>query len=370
MTEVRRPGASGPRGRQDGVAAPPSGAPKRIDQTLEDLGPQVAAEVRRVLADSGLHDIATVPIDLEKLHHGHVLRARVAGDGPGGSVVLKRLDPRAAQRNRLVVQRWLPWLGLDGVVPTLLAAAAVPGVESVWQIYEDVGGEALGTHQADRKCIAAAVDLIAEIHTRAAGHPVVSECRRYGEDFGIHYLTSNVRDALSLLKALRPPVVTPKHEALRDRLRQRLERLLESAPRRAGTLADGGGPDTLLHGDLWAANILVLPGGERPRLRVIDWDHVGAGPITYDLSFFLSRFPAPDRPWILDRYRDAVAGAGWRLPEVPDLNLLFETAECARCANRIIWPAIAILHDRTEWGFVELAEVEQWFEALEPVLPV
>jgi len=61
--------------------------------------------------------------------------------------------------------------------------------------------------------------------------------------------------------------------------------------------------------------------------------------------------------------------AGWHLPPAQELNLLFETAEYARFANRIIWPAIALLQDRASWGWDVLAEVDRWFEHLEPVLP-
>jgi hypothetical protein len=67
-------------------------------------------------------------------------------------------------------------------------------------------------------------------------------------------------------------------------------------------------------------------------------------------------------------YAEAVERAGWRLPALRDLNVLFETAELARYANRIIWPAIALAHEGADWGFEELAEVEQWFENLGPVL--
>jgi hypothetical protein len=80
------------------------------------------------------------------------------------------------------------------------------------------------------------------------------------------------------------------------------------------------------------------------------------------------RFPEGDRPWILDFYRDAVERAGWRLPDVDDLNLLFETAECARIANRVIWPASALVSDRAEWGFDSLAEIARWFDELRPVI--
>jgi hypothetical protein len=58
------------------------------------------------------------------------------------------------------------------------------------------------------------------------------------------------------------------------------------------------------------------------------------------------------------------------LPDVKTLNLLFETHEYARFANRIIWPAIALVMDRGEWGIEALAEIDQWFEQLQPVFPI
>ena len=68
-------------------------------------------------------------------------------------------------------------------------------------------------------------------------------------------------------------------------------------------------------------------------------------------------------------YREAVATAGWRLPATEELNVLFETAECARCASCLIWPAIAILEERAAWAFDKLPVIEQWFDQMRPVLP-
>ena len=42
--------------------------------------------------------------------------------------------------------------------------------------------------------------------------------------------------------------------------------------------------------------------------------------------------------------------------------------ECAFFAGAI-WPALAITREGAAWGATELAEVDSWFEALEPVLP-
>ncbi len=344
----------------------------RIGEALAPLGRPVAAEVSRLLVDPPGLDAAKISIDLEQLARKHmVYRVCAAVNGePRSMVVKRRLDPNVAHRNRLVADRWLPAIGLDGAAPRLLGAVAAPDAEWIWHIYEDVSGVALEERQSNRECLTAAVELISLLHTQAAGHPFICECRRDGRDHGIHYFSTNVSDAVNLLGALRPPAVrlSRQQAGVRDRLRRRLEELLADGPRRARLMAEAGGPETMLHGDLWTTNVIVVDAEDRVSVRLIDWDHAGAGPICYDLSTFLYRFERPQRPWILDRYRKAVARAGWRLPPVPELNVLCDTAECARYANRIIWPAIALLHEDATWGFAELSEIEQWFEALEPLL--
>jgi Phosphotransferase enzyme family len=144
-----------------------------------------------------------------------------------------------------------------------------------------------------------------------------------------------------------------------------LYRLRDEMPRRAAALAALNLPETLLHGDLWSINVFVIPtnGGLQPRL--IDWDHAGVGPFTYDLSTLLVRFPAPHRAWMLDLYRQAVAQAGWALPPLDTLNLIIETHEFGRYANSIIWPAIDIVIDGGVWGFESLEEIDGWFETFD-----
>ena len=134
-------------------------------------------------------------------------------------------------------------------------------------------------------------------------------------------------------------------------------------------MAAEGGPDTMLHGDLFTANVVVLEGSGRLRIRLVDWDHTGAGPACYDLSTLLLRFAPPDRGSVLDHYRAAVARAGWRLPAVSVLNALCDTTERSRCTDRILWPALALLHEGADWAWLELATVDGWLEALQPVIP-
>jgi hypothetical protein len=82
----------------------------------------------------------------------------------------------------------------------------------------------------------------------------------------------------------------------------------------------------------------------------------------------LYRFPVHQRSRILDRYQEAVEPLGWCLPETGDLSLLLETAEISRIANYIIWPCIDAVQARADWAFDSLAEMETWFDLIEPAL--
>jgi len=241
-------------------------------------------------------------------------------------------------------------------------------------VYEDLGDDTLAARPTSDR-VRATVDLVAELHTRAARHPVLPDVRRYGEGFGIQYFTANVADAIAALEGLaasgiEPP---PEHAGVTARLLERLRVLTADTPRRAQAFETAAGPDTLVHGDLWTINAFVAEttggagggGGGGPRARLVDWDKVGVGPFSYDLSTFLFRFPPAERPWVLEYYRKAVARAGWRLAPARELQLLFDTAERGRYANRLIWPALALLQERADWGFPELAEVERWFRELD-----
>lgn len=342
------------------------------DDLATRLGPVVAAGVRDVLGSSSGTKRRALSLYVEPLTgkpDRPVYRVRTGTDPRDSSIIIKRHDLDTARRNRRVAERWLPALGLEDAGPALLGAVAEAEVERIWLLYEDVPGRSLESPRSDDGDAAAAVELVARLHMRAAEHHLLPEIRREGEDLGMSYFTANVGDALRLLHALRPPAVRPTAEQMRvcERLQRSLERLLDDAPNRAALLADVGGPETMLHGDLWPSNIFVQR-GDRPRARLIDWDHAGAGPIYYDLSAFLYRFPAAERPQLLARYAALVGESGWSLPPAPVANLFFETAECARYANRVIWPAIALLEENAAWGWEELAEIDGWFRALEPVL--
>jgi hypothetical protein len=284
--------------------------------------------------------------------------------------VAKRLDPDIARRNELVAQRWLPAAGLGDSGPPLLAAVAERDGSSVWHLYEDLGDCGLDVTNVESGRVALAVQTIAAIHTRFAGHPLIAEFRIWGGDLGIYFYTSSVRDALKSLESLRGrrPELSTARADLCERLHVRLAGLLEEEAERAETLERHGGPETLLHGDLWPMNVMVHEQGGDLRARLIDWDHAAVGPSSYDLSNFLFRFPEHARMQVLRMYEDEVARAGWRLAPARELNLLFETAELGRIANRVIWPALAACEDDAEWAYAELEEVERWFEQLRPVL--
>src|SRR2546425_1467558 len=185
----RRPGAGG--ADVIGVSAPPRPA---IPGTAEPGWAELCDVLGEVLADHGTDG---GPIELERLK-SRVYRLGAGADGRAHSFVLKRFDPWLARRNELVLQRWLPALGLDDHAPRLLATAAERHGRCVWHIYEDLGEGALDTAHPDPALVAAVVDLIAKLHTRAAGHPPVPQGPPLCGHLGAPLFAAHPRDATAV----------------------------------------------------------------------------------------------------------------------------------------------------------------------------
>jgi len=101
--------------------------------------------------------------------HRRVFRLRFGFDGGGvRSLVVKRLEPAIAQRNELVVRRWLPIAGLGESGPKLVGVAAERNGQCVWHVYEDLGDWALNAESERLASVKVAVDLIAQVHLRFA----------------------------------------------------------------------------------------------------------------------------------------------------------------------------------------------------------
>ncbi len=336
-----------------------------LRRAVTDTAEPGAAELSTALGETLRDEAPDSPVVFQRLK-SRVYRLRLGESSPERrSFVLKRFDPWLARRNELVARHWLPALGLGDRCPQLCVVAAERSGAWVWHVYEDIGDGAIDPANPDRPSVVAVVELLASLHSRGARHALLPGCRHICGDLGAPFFAANVRDAIAVLEPLAGAPV-------RGRLLQRLYRLRDEQPERARQIDSLGGPDTLLHGDLWTTNTFVAPGqnGGGPTARLIDWDHAAVGPASYDLSTFLYRFAPANRSWILEAYRRAVPPSGWTLPPAAELNGLFETAEYARYANRIIWPAVAILDEGAAWGWDQLAEVERWFDAMTPVLPV
>jgi hypothetical protein len=291
------------------------------------------------------------------------------------SIIVKQLDPVVAQRTRSLAERWLPAVGLSALGPGLLGCAAESGGGRAWQVYRDFGHAGLDRDPNDRRRVRAAVRAIAGLHLRFADHPLLAECRLGGGDLGPAFYGGSVRDALRALEALGSGSVALSEAPARAReaLLGQLQRLLDEEDERVRELRAEGGPETLVHGDLWPQNVFVLESDHHLPVRLIDWDHVGVAGFSYDLSTLLLRFPRAQRWDILADYEETMAREGWQLPNVDTLNRLFDTAERARIASQIAWPTLALLRRDTalrDWAQGNLVDVSRWFEELAPVLVV
>lgn len=361
-----------------------------LQRLLQDGDPSGVQELR-VLLHSLLGESAEL-LEERMIWRARVYRVRIRTENGVRSLILKRLPPDRAFREQCVLRQWLPRLGLAEHGSPLVGVAAATNGETVWHVYDDLGESTLDRRMelplvsADSLLPAqdetlAAVELVARLHTSFADCGFLGEVRQYGLDLGLPFLRGALTDARNALQAGRdrfPGSDAAARHTLASLL-ERLQALHAEEPERMRQLAEHGGVETFLHGDLWTCNVVVLPGCTTPaaaeandalHVRLIDWDHAGVGYVSYDLSAFLLRFPLERREGVLEAYADAVSRAGWGLPEPLVLNALFDTAERARLVSSVLWPALAYRESGADWALEQLAEVERWFDALNPVLPL
>ena len=169
---------------------------EELDDLLEGNGQLGLPELRGSLQELLGGPAATGRMLDQNRLSPRVYRLRFEVNGCVRSLVVKHLAPDIALRNWLVVHRWLPAVGLSQSASPLLETVAERSGRCIWHVYEDLGDWMLDTSDPDPEHVQAIVELIAQVHTRFAGHPLLPECRLHGGDLGIYFYTSNVRDAI------------------------------------------------------------------------------------------------------------------------------------------------------------------------------
>lgn len=118
-----------------------------LDNLLAETRQPGLAELRRFLAamfavegDNGR------VVEVTKLLRSRVFRVVVEVNATRRSLVIKRLSPELAYRERRVLERWLPRIDMDGYGPPLLGSVAEQSGQCVWHVYEDLGPWTLDKH--------------------------------------------------------------------------------------------------------------------------------------------------------------------------------------------------------------------------------
>jgi len=346
------------------------GLERALDAWAGEGARDLLAGLEPLLGGPGVHGRL---LAAESLPRDRVLRVRAEIAGCPRSLIVKRFPPERAHRERIAIERWLPRVGLEAQGPPLLATVAERSGRFTWFVYEDLGDCTLAEHASDPGRVRAAVALLAELHARFTDHPLLGEARQLGADLGVAFYGASVCDAARALEALLANASLASAErAICLGLLERLALMRLEQAKRAAALEAWGGPETLLHGDPWTINVLVRATCSGLEARLIDWDHAGVGPVSYDLSTFLMRFPSGERAQILSHYQErhaAGSARGRRWPSRAEWNALFDTAERARIASAILWRALAALDGHLAWALEELTELERALSVLGPVLP-
>ncbi|HSR88654.1 MAG TPA: phosphotransferase [Pontiella sp.] len=323
---------------------------------------------------------------------GHdVYRVSCEASGIIRTWVIKRFANQRSKLERLAITQWLPNAALAHICPTLLGVAPDPSGEHVWHLYEDLGDYALDPEQTqegrplgdrgfltplpegpDRNRVDLLIHLMADVHERFMDNPLLDEYRSRSTDLGERFYRENVRDAIEELEALKDSQFAASKERTDtvNAVLSRMHQLRDEASWRTERLKDFGGRPTLLHGDFGVKNAFVVHTDSGLQAKLIDWDHTGVGPVSYDLSTFLVQLPLNDRIRTLDSYTRRRNRCTDEALPYETWNQLFETHEFARLANCVAWACKAVNEGQIEWTFEKLAKIDAWLEAWRPVLPV
>jgi hypothetical protein len=223
----------------------------------------------------------------------------------GRALLLKDLSPRALpERARAAKLDFLHDPGREPeVYRSLLAGAGLgtaelsaavsdPDRERYWLVLEKVSGKEL-YQVGELERWAEAMQWLARCHDLFAGIAPADYLVHYGRQF---FELWPVRAGVSL----------PGYESVTDRL--------------------AALPATLVHGDLYASNVLVGNG----RVCPVDWELAGVGPGVLDVAALTLGLPEPDAAELAEEYRRA-------LERPPDPDSFQGDLACARLHLAVQW---------------------------------
>jgi hypothetical protein len=190
--------------------------------------------------------------------------------------------------------------------------------ERYWLVLEKVPGVEL-YQVGDVRLWQAAARWLADLHTRGAG------------------LTDADAEAAHLLRYSAPSyrgwMQRAVVHALEPRTRDALEWLAKGHEQVVERLV--ALPQTFIHGECYASNVLVVVGDGPPRVCPVDWEMAAVGPGLMDLAALSAgRWTPLERQSLVDAYRQAFeVASGQRLP--PDE--LDTALDCCRLQLAVQW---------------------------------
>jgi hypothetical protein len=259
---------------------------------------------------------------------------RLAGVGPGGSVIAKWCRPAVAAAERTIYVEVLPHLP----VISLRCYGLVEEEDGrfCWLFVEDAGGQAYSPERDEQRVLAA--QWLGLLHTSAAR---VAAAARLPDRGPGHYL-GHLRSArAAILGNLTNGALSPEDRALLraiisqcDALESRWDQVQGACDRM---------PRTLVHGDFVVKNVNVRPGPAGPAFLAFDWETAGWGVPVPDLvqKLLLDRVASvsPDIPAYWAMVRES-----WPHLAIEDIRRLAGLGSVFRLLAMIDWLSLHLAY--------------------------
>ena len=234
-------------------------------------------------------------------------------NSPPRQFVLKHLSPRTmTDHARLIkpafvvvphreIEVYRRLLGPAGVGPKLVASMASRETGTYWLLTEKVSGREM-YQVGDVPVWCAVAEWLARMHDCFARVDVEAVTREAALiEYDRRWYSTWMERALDFFADRNPRESRRDRSALRwlaDRYPQVIDRLM--------TL-----PATIIHGEFYSSNVLVLDGDDERRVCPVDWEMAAAGPGVIDLAALtLGRWSDGDRRAVISAYASTVRGSG------------------------------------------------------------
>jgi thiamine kinase-like enzyme len=208
--------------------------------------------------------------------------------------------------------------------------------------------------------------VIGAVHATFVDSPILDEIATHGKRRG-NYFFDDLESQETVIAALEGYARTERGMTRRTLLE--LTRELKLLVPEFATPGPIPGPQSLLHGDLYPSNIILMDsphqGENTTVVKLIDWDRAGVGPICFDLAFIMEKRTSQERDVAWSAYRDRMECHFETWPSDREWSEQLRRVRLGRIMRAVSTYVALAENGSGEYPVMKLQQVQGWLAAVD-----